>query len=137
MLSNLVSSHGVFISGAILLIAYIFIAMEKIQKSVVALLGAAATLLLGLLPFKGYINQETGTYVKAVFDYIEFDTKNDTPKLVGKKVLCEVIHVEGTRPNEDGKLPVFANIKKILKLVEEESDSPRNSIASNDDDDLD
>ena len=73
MLSNLVSSHGVFISGAILLIAYIFIAMEKIQKSVVALLGAAATLLLGLLPFKGYINQETGTYVKAVFDYIEFD----------------------------------------------------------------
>lgn len=47
--------------------------MEKIQKSVVALLGAAATLLLGLLPFKGYVNQETGTYVKAVFDYIEFD----------------------------------------------------------------
>lgn len=67
----------------------------------------------------------------------EFDTKNDTPKLVGKKVLCEVIHVEGTRPNEDGELPVFANIKRILKLVEEESDSPRNSIASNDDDDLD
>ena len=67
----------------------------------------------------------------------EFDTKNDTPKLVGKKVLCEVIHVEGTRPNKDGELPVFANIKRILKLVEEESDSPRNSIASNDDDDLD
>ena len=67
----------------------------------------------------------------------EFDTKNDTPKLVGKKVLCEVIHVEGTRPNEDGELPVFANIKRILKLVEEETDSPRNSIASNDDDDLD
>jgi hypothetical protein len=67
----------------------------------------------------------------------EFDTKNDTPKLVGKKVLCEVIHVEGTRPNEDGELPVFANIKRILKLVKEESDSPRNSIASNDDDDLD
>lgn len=48
-----------------------------------------------------------------------------------------MIHVEGTRPNEDGELPVFANIKRILKLVEEESDSPRNSIASNDDDDLD
>lgn len=67
----------------------------------------------------------------------KFDTKNDTPKLVGKKVLCEVIHVEGTRPNENGELPVFANIKRILKLVEEESDSPRNIIANNDDDDLD
>ena len=73
MLSELVSSHGVFISGAILLVAYIFIATEKIQKSVVALIGASLTLLLGLLPFKGYINQDTHTYVKAVFDYIEFD----------------------------------------------------------------
>ena len=73
MLSNFISAHGVLISGAILLIAYIFIATEKIQKSVVALAGASLTMLLGLLPFKGYINQETGTYVKAVFDYIEFD----------------------------------------------------------------
>lgn len=73
MLSNFISSHGVLVSGAILLIAYIFIATEKVQKSVVALVGASLTLLLGLLPFKGYINQETGTYVKAVFDYIEFD----------------------------------------------------------------
>ena len=73
MLSNFISSHGVLISGAILVIAYIFIAAEKIQKSVVALVGASLTLLLGLLPFKGYVNQETGAYVKAVFDYIEFD----------------------------------------------------------------
>ena len=73
MLSNFISPHGVLISGAILVIAYIFIAAEKIQKSVVALVGASLTLLLGLLPFKGYVNQETGAYVKAVFDYIEFD----------------------------------------------------------------
>ena len=73
MLSNFISTHGVLISGAILLIAYIFIATEKIQKSVVALVGASLTMLLGLLPFKGYVNQETGSYVKAVFDYIEFD----------------------------------------------------------------
>ena len=92
MLSNLVSSHGVFISGAILLIAYIFIAMEKIQKSVVALLGAAATLLLGLLPFKGYINQETGTYVKAVFDYIEFDV---IFLLIGMMVIVSIASKSG------------------------------------------
>ena len=73
MLSNLIQSHGVFISGAILLVAYIFIASEKIQKSVVALVGASLTMLLGLLPFKGYVDKETGTYIKAVFDYIEFD----------------------------------------------------------------
>ena len=73
MLSNFISTHGVLISGAILLIAYIFIATEKIQKSVVALVGASLTMLLGLLPFKGYVNRETGAYVKAVFDYIEFD----------------------------------------------------------------
>ena len=33
MLSDLVQNHGMIISGAILLIAYIFIATEKIQKS--------------------------------------------------------------------------------------------------------
>ena len=34
---DLVSNYGMIISGAILLVAYIFIASEKIQKSVVAL----------------------------------------------------------------------------------------------------
>lgn len=37
MLSDFVQNHGMIISGAILLIAYIFIASEKVQKSVVAL----------------------------------------------------------------------------------------------------
>lgn len=73
MLANFVNSHGMLLSGAILVISYIFIATEKIQKSVVALIGAALTLMLGLLPFKGSINPETGNYVKAVFDYVEFD----------------------------------------------------------------
>ena len=73
MFENLVASHGMAISGTILVIAYILIASEKIQKSVVALLGASLTLLLGLLPFNGYINPETQTYVKSIFDYISFD----------------------------------------------------------------
>ena len=70
---NFVSAHSMAISGAILVLSYIVIATEKIQKSVVALIGAALTLLLGLLPFHSHINQETGLYVKSVFDYVAFD----------------------------------------------------------------
>ena len=73
MLSDLVQNHGMIISGAILLIAYIFIATEKIQKSVVALVGASLTMILGLLPFHGKISPETGNYIRSVFDYIEFE----------------------------------------------------------------
>ena len=71
MLTNLIHDHAMIITGGILILAYIFIATEKIQKSVVALVGAALTMLLGLIPFYGSI--ENGTYVKSLFDYIAFD----------------------------------------------------------------
>lgn len=48
----------------------------------------------------------------------EFDTINDTPKLVGKKILAVIKHVEGTTEREDGTLPVFANIEKVISLIE-------------------
>lgn len=69
----------------------------------------------------------------------EFDTKSDTERLVGKTILCEVVHTQGNKPNENGELPTFANIKKTISLVEETNNtSPRNAIASQDlDDDLD
>lgn len=70
---DLVSNYGMIISGAILLVAYIFIASEKIQKSVVALVGASLTMLLGLLPFHGSVNPQTESYIRSVFDYIEFE----------------------------------------------------------------
>jgi len=73
MLAEFITAHGAIISGAILLVAYIFIASEKIQKSVVALVGAAITMLLGLLPFEGHLDPNTGEYVRSVFNYIEFD----------------------------------------------------------------
>ena len=68
----------------------------------------------------------------------EFDTKTDTEKLVGKKLLCEVVHNQGSTPNDDGELPTFANLKKTISLItddEEVEDSPRNAIS--DEDDLD
>ena len=51
------------ISGLILLVSYIFIASEKIQKSVVALVGASLTMLLGLIPLS--LNLQSN--VKGVF----------------------------------------------------------------------
>lgn len=71
-MASLISQYGMIISGAILLIAYIFIATEKVQKSVVALIGASVTMLLGLLPFHGHYDSVNNTYVKSVFDYVEF-----------------------------------------------------------------
>ena len=46
---NFVSAHNVMISAGLLIIAYIFIATEKIPKVTIALLGAAITIILGLV----------------------------------------------------------------------------------------
>ncbi len=48
-LHALVAQNAVMISGIILLIAYVFIALEKISKVTVALIGASLTILLGLV----------------------------------------------------------------------------------------
>ena len=46
---NFIHSNAIMFSAAILIVAYIFIALEKIPKVTVALLGASVTLILGLL----------------------------------------------------------------------------------------
>ena len=48
-LHEIVQAHGVVVSASILLIAYVFIALEKIPKVTIALLGAAITILFGLV----------------------------------------------------------------------------------------
>lgn len=73
-------------------------------------------------------------------DMGEFDTTIDTPKLIGVKLVCEVVHTEGTQPREDGTFPIFANISKVLSRYEEDTTttttstttSPRNSIPTGD-----
>ena len=72
----------------------------------------------------------------------EFDTKTDAERLIGKKLLCEVVHTQGTKPNENGELPTFANVRKTISLVSDDGEvvsnqSPRNAIATDDEDDLD
>ncbi len=49
MLSEFISSHSVVISAGLLLLAYIFIALERIPKMTIALVGAAVTICLGLV----------------------------------------------------------------------------------------
>ena len=72
----------------------------------------------------------------------EFDTKTDPQRLVGKKLLCEVVHTQGTKPNENGELPTFANLKRTISLITDDGEvigtsSPRNVIADEEEDDLD
>ena len=74
----------------------------------------------------------------------EFDTKKDPERLVNIKLLCEVIHSQGSKPNEEGEFPTFANVKRVIKRIDESTVkntatdiSPRNSIIQNEEDDLD
>lgn len=64
-------------------------------------------------------------------DADEFDTANDTPKLVGKKLLCEVVHSQGTTMRDDGTYPTFANVRKTISLENDEEIGARNVIANN------
>lgn len=49
MLHSFVAAHNVMISAILLILAYIFIATEKIPKVTIALLGGAITIILGLV----------------------------------------------------------------------------------------
>lgn len=84
-------------------------------------------------------------YALGLEDGDEFDTIKDTPKLVGKKLVCEVKHTQGNKPNTDGKVPTFANIGKVLgayegsiktipelNTVQPTTTSPRQQIISDD-----
>ena len=67
----LVQSHAVIISALILLVAYIFIALEKIPKVTVALLGAGLTILLGLVSQTKFIGETVNT--KYFINYVDFN----------------------------------------------------------------
>ncbi len=56
MLSSFVASHSVMLSAGLLIVAYIFIALEKIPKVTIALLGAAITIVLGLVSQTKFVN---------------------------------------------------------------------------------
>ena len=70
---HFIQTNAMLVSGLVLAIAYVFIASEKIQKSVVALVGASIVMLFGLLPFEGYWDSQSMTYIKGVFEHVDFE----------------------------------------------------------------
>ncbi len=86
---DFLAGHEMLVSGLILIIAYIFIATEKIQKSVVALFGASLTLLLGFVP---QYKTEDMANIKTVFDYIQFDV---VFLLVGMMIIVQIASKSG------------------------------------------
>lgn len=64
MLSSFISSHSVIISASLLILAYIFIALEKIPKMTIALIGGALTIVLGLVSQTKAVN---GNYQSKLF----------------------------------------------------------------------
>ena len=71
-LLNWVHSNALMVSSAILIVAYIFIAAEKIPKTVIALLGGGLTLVLGLL--SQYQRTESGDLHPEYFiNFVDFN----------------------------------------------------------------
>ncbi len=64
---DFIHANAVTISGLILLVAYIFIALEKIPKVTVALIGAGLTLLLGLVSQNKVVNDTLNPHYFANF----------------------------------------------------------------------
>ena len=71
IIHSFVSAHNIVISAAILILAYIFIATEKIPKVTIALLGAGSTILLGLVSQIKFVG---GTFAPHYFiNFVDFN----------------------------------------------------------------
>ena len=73
MLSSFVASHSVMLSAGLLIVAYIFIALEKIPKVTIALLGAAITIVLGLVSQTKFVNGLINPHY--FINFIDFNVK--------------------------------------------------------------
>ncbi|MCQ2744630.1 MAG: ArsB/NhaD family transporter [bacterium] len=70
-LLNLIQTNAMAVSASILVIAYLFIATEKIPKVTVALVGASLTLLFGLLGQNAKIDGELNPFY--FINYVDFN----------------------------------------------------------------
>ena len=73
-LQTFVASHNVAISATLLIIAYIFIALEKIPKVTIALLGGAITVILGLISQSKMAGDEINPHYFVNFKFDVDDT---------------------------------------------------------------
>lgn len=86
---NYVQSHQLLVSASILLVAYIFIAIEKISKVTVALMGAVLTILLGL------VAQSRGTDSIDPHYFINFIDFNVIFLLVSMMIIVNIANKSG------------------------------------------
>ena len=70
VVKEFISSNSVVVSAGILIVAYVFIAVEKISKVTVALLGAGLTILLGLVSQSRGHDMINPTYF---INYVDFN----------------------------------------------------------------
>lgn len=70
-LLNLIQTNAMAVSASILVIAYLFIATEKIPKVTVALVGASLTLLFGLLGQNAKVDGELNPFY--FINYVDFN----------------------------------------------------------------
>lgn len=100
---SFVQNHAVLISGIILFIAYVFIAIEKISKVTIALLGATLTIFLGL------VAQDKGADIINPHYFINFIDFNVIFLLVSMMIIVHIASRSG----------VFNWVAiKILKLTQ-------------------
>lgn len=85
MLSSFVTSHSVMLSVGLLIVAYIFIALEKIPKVTIALLGAAITIILGLVSQTKFLNDTINPHY-----YINFIDFNVIFLLVSMMIIVSI-----------------------------------------------
>ncbi|MBQ6516765.1 ArsB/NhaD family transporter [bacterium] len=70
-LVELINNNAIVISAIILLVAYFFIATEKISKTTVALVGASITIILGLLGQNKFTNGDIDSFY--FINFIDFN----------------------------------------------------------------
>ena len=68
---ELVQNHSIFISAVILILAYILIALEKIPKVTIALIGAAVVVFSGLVSQDKMV--EAGINENYFINFIDFN----------------------------------------------------------------
>lgn len=84
---DFIHTHGMLISGLIFFTIYVFIATEKFQKSVVALIGASVVMLLGLIPLSGHLDVQNMTYIKGAFEYVDLEV---VFLLIGMMIIVDI-----------------------------------------------
>ena len=86
---NYVNGHQLLISSLILILAYVFIAWEKISKVTIALLGATVTIFLGLVSQTPGVDSENSHY------FINFVDFNVIFLLVSMMIIVNIANKSG------------------------------------------